>query len=339
TRGSVVRSPGLRVTLLEQHRELGGASTVWDAVADAFGELRALEGRIAELAIALGEAGESASQSLMDEYGRALERFEREGGYSVESRVDAAIAGMGFDPVEARTRPLSALSGGERGRVALARQLVTPSDLLLLDEPTNHLDLETTRWLERWLRQADRTVMLISHDRAFLAAVADHMLHVEAGTAVPYEGGYESFVRQRNERRLSQQRAYDRQSRSIAKEEEYIRRNIAGVNSRQAKGRRTRLARLPRLSPPPSEQDVMALRLESPDRGGDQVLVAQRLHVSIGGRPLLRNLTATIHRGERVVLVGPNGTGKSTLLRTVLGQHPPESGLVRLGSGITAAWY
>ncbi len=339
TRGSVVRSPGLRVTLLEQHRELGGASTVWDAVADAFGELRALEGRIAELAIALGEAGESASQSLMDEYGRALERFEREGGYSVESRVDAAIAGMGFDPVEARTRPLSALSGGERGRVALARQLVTPSDVLLLDEPTNHLDLETTRWLERWLRQADRTVMLISHDRAFLAAVADHMLHVEAGTAVPYEGGYESFVRQRNERRLSQQRAYDRQARDVAKEEEYIRRNIAGVNSRQAKGRRTRLARLPRLSPPPSEQDVMALRLEARDRGGDQVLVTQRLEVAIGGRTLLQDFTATIHRGEHVVLVGPNGSGKSTLLRTLLGDRPPESGIARLGSGIVPAYY
>lgn len=339
TRGSVSRTPRLRVALLEQHRDLGDASSVWEAVAGGFGELRTLERRIGELAEALGSAGADASESLMDEYGHALERFEREGGYSIEARVDAALEGMGFDAQEARTRPLTALSGGERGRVALARQLVTPSDVLLLDEPTNHLDLETTRWLERWLRQTDRTVLLISHDRAFLAAVADHMLHVEAGTAVAYTGGYESFVIQRTERRLSQQRSYEKQSRSIAKEEEYIRRNIAGVNSRQAKGRRTRLARLPRLSPPPSEQDVMALRLESPDRGGDQVLVAQRLHVSIGGRPLLRNLTATIHRGERVVLVGPNGTGKSTLLRTVLGQHPPESGLVRLGSGITAAWY
>src|SRR5690606_36379593 len=219
TRGSVSRTPRLRVALLEQHRDLGDASSVWEAVAGGFGELRTLERRIGELAEALGSAGADASESLMDEYGHALERFEREGGYSIEARVDAALEGMGFDAQEARTRPLTALSGGERGRVALARQLVTPSDVLLLDEPTNHLDLETTRWLERWLRQADRTVMLISHDRAFLAAVADHMLHVEAGTAVPYEGGYESFVRQRNERRLSQQRAYDRQARDVAKEE------------------------------------------------------------------------------------------------------------------------
>lgn len=339
TRGSVTRAPGLRVTLLEQHRELGNAATVWDAVAGAFDELRALERRIADLATALGEAGEQASPALMDEYGRALERFEREGGYTIESRVDAALAGLGFDPGEARTRPLAALSGGERGRVALARQLVTPGDVLLLDEPTNHLDLETTRWLERWLRQTDRTVLLISHDRAFLAAVADHMLHVEARTATPYDGGYEAFVRQRTERRLAQQRAYERQAREIAKEEEYIRRNIAGVNSRQARGRRTRLARLPRLSPPPSEQDAMALRLEARDRGGDQVLVAQRLEVRVGERVLLEDFTATIHRGERVVLVGPNGSGKSTLLRTLLGERPPASGIARLGSGIVPGYY
>src|SRR5690606_13826134 len=339
TRGGVARTPGLRVTLLEQHRELGGAATVWEAVAEAFGELRELEKRIGELAAALGTAGESASDSLMNEYGHALERFEREGGYSIESRVDAAIGGMGFDPGEARTRPWSALSGGERGRVALARQLVTPSDVLLLDEPTNHLDLETSRWLEKWLRQTDRTVMLVSHDRAFLAAVADHMLHVEAGTAVPYDCGYEAFVRQRNERRLAQQRSFAEQARDVAKEEDHIRRNIAGANSRQAKGRRTRLARLPRLSPPPSDQDVMALRLESRDRGGDQVLVTQRLNVAIGGRTLLEDFTATIHRGEHVVLVGPNGTGKSTLLRTLLGDRPPESGIARLGSGIQPAYY
>jgi len=137
--------------------------------------------------------------------------------------------------------------------LGLARQLVSAADVLLLDEPTNHLDLETTRWLEDYLRNSDKTVLLISHDRAFIANVADHILHLEGESAVAYTGGYESFVIQREERRLAQQRAFDKQRKVIASEEDYIRRNIAGQNSKQAKGRRKRLTRVPRLSGPTSE--------------------------------------------------------------------------------------
>src|SRR5581483_2789557 len=122
----------------------------------------------------------------------------------------------GFDPTEARERPLSALSGGERGRLGLARQLVAPADVLLLDEPTNHLDLETTRWLEQYLNETDETVIVISHDRAILAAVADHVLHVEGATAVPYAGDYEAFIAQRAERRLTLERAVSKQKKAIA---------------------------------------------------------------------------------------------------------------------------
>jgi ATP-binding cassette subfamily F protein 3 len=122
----------------------------------------------------------------------------------------------------------------------LARQLVLPGEVLLLDEPTNHLDLETTRWLEGWLRGTDRSIVLVSHDRAFLAAVVDHVLHFEGGSATPYAGGYEAFVAQREERRLAQQRQFDKQQKVVAAEEDYIRRNLAGQNTKQAKGRRKR---------------------------------------------------------------------------------------------------
>src|SRR5690606_11380552 len=216
-----------------------------------------------------------------------LERFEREGGYSYAARVDAILHGLGFEPATARTRHITELSGGERGRLALARQLAAPADVLLLDEPTNHLDLDTTRWLEEYLRALDATLLVVSHDRAFLDALVERVLHVDAGTVAAYTGGYRGFVEQHATRRLSQQRAYDVQQRTIAAEEDYIRRNIAGQNSRQAKGRRTRLARLPRLSPPPGEAGAMALRLEAGQRGGDQVLVAERLHIEIAGRTLV----------------------------------------------------
>ncbi len=337
--GSVSRLPGLRISLLDQHREFAGATTVWDAAAEPFAELRALERSLAEQAAALAD---DPSPRAMARYDRDLERFEREGGYTYSARVDAVLQGLGFDPADARTRPLDALSGGERGRVGLARQLVAPADVYLFDEPTNHLDLETTRWLEEYLRALDATVLVISHDRAFLEAIVDHVLHLEAGTATPYTGGYASFVRQRTERRLAQQRAFEQQQRMIAAEEEYIRRNIAGQNSRQARGRRTRLARLPRLSPPPSEEAVMALRLRADERGGDQVLVAEDVRLTAPGAPertLLDSFSTRLARGEVVGLVGPNGAGKSTLLRAIVGEHPVASGELRIGASIRVAYY
>jgi ATP-binding cassette, subfamily F, member 3 len=341
TRGTVVRSPGTRITLLEQHRDFGDATTVWQAVAGAFEHLLDLEQSLSEQSIRIGELAEAATPQVLDRYAHDLERFEREGGYEVTARVDAVLHGLGFDPADARSKRLDTLSGGERGRVGLARQLVAPADVLLLDEPTNHLDLETADWLESYLRGSSATVLLISHDRAFLANVVDHTLHLENGTTTTYVGGYESFVTQRVERRLTQQRAFDKQQRQVASEADYIRRNIAGQNSKQAKGRRKRLERLPRLSPPPDESGgaIMALRFDVAERGGDLVAVAEGARVAIGNRVLVDKLTAHVRRGERLGLIGPNGAGKSTLLRTLLGELDPAAGTVRLGNSIRVAYY
>jgi ATP-binding cassette, subfamily F, member 3 len=337
--GTVARSGALRFSLLEQHRTFAGASTVWEVAAGAFADLLALERSLAEQGTALAEAGDRCTPQMLARYDRDLERFQREDGYSVAARIDAVLHGLGFDPDMARTQALEGLSGGERGRLGLARQLVTPADVLLLDEPTNHLDLETSRWLEDYLRGVDATVLLVSHDRAFLQAVVDHVLHLESGSAAAYTGDYETFLRQRSERRLSQQRAYSKQARVIAAEEDYIRRNIAGQNSAQAKGRRRRLERVSRLSPPPGEEGAMALRLSADERGGDQVLAADAVGVAIGDRVLLKDFSATIRRGETVGLVGPNGAGKSTLLRAIVGERPVEGGEVRIPDSVRIAYY
>ena len=339
TRGSIARVSGLRIAHLEQHRDFGDAATVWEAAAGGFAELLKLEASLAKQVTRLAELGERATQQQLAQYDRDLERFSREGGYTYAPRVDAVLHGLGFDPDDARTRSLERLSGGERGRVGLARQLVAPADVLLLDEPTNHLDLDTTEWLERYLKTFGQTVMLISHDRAFLDSVVDHVLHFEAGTATAYTGTFTEFVRQREERRLSQQRSFDQQRRFIEKEQDYIRRNIAGQNTAQAKGRRTRLARLPRLSPPPDAEAVMALRLESGQRGGDQVLVAERATLRTAERTLIGTFDARVMRGDVVGFVGPNGAGKSTLLRAIVGEHAPARGTLRLGASIAVAHY
>ena len=340
TEGVVTRQPDLRWALLEQHRDFGGAKTVWEAGAGEFADLLALEHSLAEQGNELALAGEGASPQLLARYDRDLERFEREGGYTFAPRVDAVLQGLGFDAEKARTQPLAQLSGGERGRLGLARQLVSAADVLLLDEPTNHLDLETTRWLEDYLGNTDKTILLISHDRTFLANVVDHVLHLEGGSAVAYTGSYESFVAQREERRLSQQRAADKQRKVIAEEEDYIRRNIAGQNSKQAKGRRKRLSRLPRFSGPTAEEgSSMGLRIDMSERGGDQVVVAKEVTIEVEGRTLIKNFTTTVQRGEVVGFVGPNGSGKSTFLRALTGEREISSGELRIGGSVRPSYY
>ena len=337
--GGVSRAAGLRVTVLDQHRDFAGSHTVWDAACSGFADLLRLEQSLQEQGEAIAALGERLTQEHLNRYDHDLERFRREGGYEMEARVSAVLHGLGFDPEAARHQPLANLSGGERGRLGLACQLVTSADLLLLDEPTNHLDLETTAWLVDHLRGLDAAALIISHDRAFLDAVADHILHIEAGTTQTYAGGYSSFVVQREERRLAASRAHQKQARVIAKEEDYIARNIAGQNTKQAKGRRTRLARMPRLSRPPGDESAMAVRFKSGGRGGDQVLVIEGLSVKVGDRLLLERFSSVIRRGDVVALVGPNGTGKTTLVATMLGDRAPAAGSARLGDTIQYTVY
>jgi ATP-binding cassette, subfamily F, member 3 len=182
-------------------------------------------------------------------------------------------------------------------------------------------------------------VLLISHDRAFLATVVDHVLHFEGDSATPYSGSYESFVEQRRLNRLTQQRQFEQQQKKIASEQDYIARNLAGQNSKQAKGRRKRLDRMPRLGAPIGDEGIMAVRFEGAQRGGDRVVAAEHAVVKVGDRVLIQDFTATLMRGDTLGLIGPNGSGKSTLIRTLLGEHPIAGGELRIGGGITPAYY
>jgi ATP-binding cassette subfamily F protein 3 len=339
TVGSVARKPGLRHALLDQHRAFAGAATVWEAGAAAWGEVIALEKRIAEQAMELGELGDRVTPEFLEQFGETQERFADLGGYIYHARVDAVLQGLGFDAEESKTRPVSSLSGGERGRVGLAAQLIAPADLLLLDEPTNHLDLDTTTWLQEWLGDASETVIVVSHDRAFLDAIATHILHLEARTSEWYKGNYSQFVPQRAERRLTRERELERQRAYVKKEEEYIRRNLAGVNSFQAKGKRKRLERLPRLAPPPGDPAAMSLQFEPAERGGDQVIAIKDLRVEVPGRVLVEDFTAVLRRNDFVALVGPNGAGKTSFISAIVGDRAPAGGEVRIGGSITPAWF
>jgi ATP-binding cassette subfamily F protein 3 len=337
--GAVARKPGMRHALLDQHRAFEGATTVWQAGAAAWREVIALEQSIADQAMQLGELGDKVTDEMLEKFGRDQERFADMGGYEYHARVDAVLQGLGFDAEESKTRLVATLSGGERGRVGLAAQLIAPADLLMLDEPTNHLDLDTINWLQEWLKDAGETVLVVSHDRAFLDAICTHILHIEAKSSEWYKGNYSQFVPQRAERRLTRERELEKQRAYVKKEEEYIRRNIAGVNSFQAKGKRKRLERLPRLAPPPGDPAAMSLEFTVNDRGGDQVIDVKDLRVEVPGRVLVEEFTAVLRRNDFVALVGPNGAGKSSFISTIMGDREPVGGQSRIGSSITPAYF
>ncbi len=339
TRGTIARQAGLRIAMLDQYRDFGDAITVWDGAAQAYRNLMDLEHQIERQGEHLATIGEGVTEDDLTRYGELQERFAHEGGYGFHARVDKVLQGLGFDAEEAKTRDLAGLSGGERGRLGLAAQLAAPADLVLLDEPTNHLDLETIQWLKQYLGEFGETVMVISHDRAFLDDTVDHVLHLSARTAIAYRGGYSAFVTQREERQLALDRAIAKQGKLIAKQEDYIRRNMAGRMSAQAAGRKAILNRLPRLSAPPGETEAMSLKLEISGRGGDQALVADKLGITVGDRVLLRGFSSVARRGDVIALVGPNGVGKTTLLATLLGYRAPASGEARLGAGVSAEWF
>jgi ATP-binding cassette subfamily F protein 3 len=292
-----------------------------------------MERRLAALAPRL-TGGEPA---LIGEHHQLQEELERLDGYRARPRAEATLDGLGI-PKAMHLRPLETLSGGERTRVALARALLSLAPLLLLDEPTNHLDLVGVEFLAQELARRSGALLLVTHDRELVDRVGGEILELHGGRIERFPGGYARYRRERERRREQGRRAYELQQGEIARQEEFIRRNIAGQNTRQAQARQKLLDRIARLEPP--EPDLPPLRVRWPETGrsGERVLEAEGLAVGWAG-PLLRGVTLSLRRGERVAVVGRNGAGKTTLLHTLAGRLPALSGSLRFGTGVVPGWY
>ena len=259
--------------------------------------------------------------------------FELRGGYTYETRIRQTLAGLGFDAVDYH-RPLNQISGGQQTRAFLARLLLTDPDLLLLDEPTNHLDIAAIEWLESYFREWSGAVLIVSHDRYFLDQVAEEIWEMTPGLEV-YRGNYSAYLHQREERYRRRLEEYEAQQAFIEKEEEYIRRNMAGQNTRQAQGRRKRLERLLETAviTPPVESRHLRFRLTPALRSGDLVLRTYGLGVGYQdeGRVLFPVPDLVLRRGECAAIIGPNGAGKTTFLKTILEHHSAPAGAHRAG--------
>jgi ATP-binding cassette subfamily F protein 3 len=338
--GSVVIRKETSVGYYRQSHELPQGGDVMSAFLSGFGEILALraELRAAEEGAASGE--EAALARLV----RATDRYHLAHGDDVERRITTLSQRLGFRDGDL-ARPVESLSGGERGRLLLGVILAREPTLLLLDEPTNHLDLDTIGWLESYLSSYKGAVLVVSHDRAFLDAVTNQTLELGQRSFRSYPLSYSAYAVAREVDLARERTLVERQADQIAKTEEYIRRNIAGQNAKQAQGRKKILERQERLDRPEdvwNTAEKVAFRFASAPRTGDIVLEATGLNAQRGGRALFGGVDLLVRRGERLGIVGPNGSGKSTLLKLLAGQADErfgDGGLIKRGTNLAAGYF
>jgi ATP-binding cassette subfamily F protein 3 len=339
-RGTRSVSPRVRVAMLDQKIEPDGEETAFEHAREAFRELLELmereEAVRAEL-LKRGDAPEEELTALAHELGHIHDHFARMGGHSIDNRVEEILEGLGVGrPLWAQ--PLRTLSGGEKGRVAIARLILSGPDLLLLDEPTNHLDMTATEWLETFLARSSEPFVLVSHDRTLLDRVCTSVAEIEHGGLEQHAGNYTQFARKKHARMEQEAKRYALDLKERERQEDFIRRNIAGQKTKQAQSRRKRLEREGPIERPRGETDEVATfdRLRA-SRSGSHVIATRGVTMGYGSRLLFQGLSLDLMRGDRLGIVGGNGTGKTTLLRVLNGELTPLEGTVEWGAGVKQA--
>lgn len=344
--GAVNLQRGCRVGYLTQDPVLDPEETLREAAEGAFERLHSLHKQLDHVYEEMARAKPEELDGLMKEQMRLEAEMEAAGGYAIEHKIEAVLHGVGFTDAQFGIKTKN-LSGGQKGRLSLARLLLENPDVILLDEPTNHLDIEGRIWLEDFLNDEFKgAVVMISHDRYLLDNVVTRIIEVEQCRLIDYPGNYEAFREIRAQRRLTMHRAYEAQQSKFKKEEEYIRRFKAGQRARQAKGRESRLDREKEQNRLERPMEMANLRLSLPkaERSSDVVFSARGMskqYINEEGQPkvLFHELDLVVNRGERWGIIGPNGAGKTTLVRCILGDLSPDAGVVRLGSNIKVGYY
>ncbi len=340
--GTVSLMKGAQVGLLTQQADIDSDLNVWDELARVFEPLQRMEERLREMEHEMAEkhADPEAMARLSEDYARLTERFERKGGYEWPSRIQGTLVGLGFSK-ERQEMPARLLSGGEKTRLCLARILLSQPDLLLLDEPTNHLDLSATQWLEDTLRKYRGTVLVISHDRYFLNSVCDCMAELSMTRLTQYEGNYDAFSVKRRMNLERQLKEYQMQQKEIARQKAIIERYRMYNREKSikaAESREKQLEKMERIERPVDEQRIRFC-FEARRRTGEDVLMAKDLSKGFGGRRLFQHFDLHLRAGDRVAIIGPNGIGKTTLLRILVGELPPDTGTVLYGSNVDVGYY
>ncbi len=322
---------------LEQQPDFEPYRTLHDEARTALADLLSLQQEAVDVAAAMAEVSDPAEHKrLADRYDHLQHELQRQDAYNVDHRIERVLDGLRFRR-EAFNQPAASLSGGEQNRLMLAKLLLAEPNVMILDEPSNHLDIEATEWLEQFLLEISAAMIVVSHDRYFLDRVTNRTLELFHGTVDSYTGNFSAYWQQKAERVLVERRTYERQQIEIDKAKEFIRRNAYGQKHAQAEDRRKKLERLEVVAPP-REIASPPMRFPTASRSGDIVLRVESLAKSYERR-LFHGVAFDITRGERWALLGPNGCGKTTLLKCLLGHVEPDQGQISLGQGVMLGYF
>ena len=329
--GSIWREPGLRVARLAQDVPAEGDRTVFDEIAGGLGELGALVSRYHDAAVRVSSGGSAD----MDRLGALQHELEERDGWRLEQKVETVISRLSL-PADRRVRDLS---GGWRRRVLLGRALVSEPHLLLLDEPTNHLDIAAIRWLEDYLKQAPSALLFVTHDRAFLSALATRIVEIDRGRIVSWPGRYESYLEKKAAALEQEERDLERLDKKLQKEEAWLRRGVKARRTRDEGRVRDLMALREQRAAHRDAPGTVRLAIDDSEASGRLVFHAEHVGKSLGGVLVIRDYSQRIFRGDRVGLIGPNGAGKTTLLRLLVGELEPDEGRIRRGARIQVAYF
>ena len=339
--GVVTWAKGASIGYLAQHQDLEGAETIYDALLEVKKPVIQMEARIRSLELEMKSASGDELETKLSEYSRLNHEFEMADGYSYQSEITGVLKGLGFTEDEF-SKPITALSGGQKTRVSLGKLLLTKPDILLLDEPTNHLDMESIAWLETYLRNYSGAVIIVAHDRYFLDRVVTKIIELDMGHCTVFSGNYSAYSNKKAMLRDAAIRAYLNQQQEIRHQEAVIAK-LKSFNReksiKRAESREKMLDKIDRLEKPVQTNDSMDIRLEPDVVSGNDVLTVTGLSKSFDTQTLFTNVDFEIKRGERVAVIGNNGTGKTTLLKIINGIIPADSGQIRLGSKVHIGYY
>lgn len=339
--GQITLSRGATLGYLAQHQDINGDRTIYEEVLDAKQDILDMEREMRRLESRMKTASGSELEGLMDTYTRLTHSFELSNGYACQSEVTGVLKGLGFSEEDFQ-KELSTLSGGQKTRVALGRLLLTRPDVLLLDEPTNHLDMASITWLETYLMNYPGAVLIVSHDRYFLDRIVTRVIEIESGKSMTFPGNYTVYSEKKAVVRRAEYNAWMNQQQEIRHQEAVIEK-LKFFNReksiRRAESREKMLDKIELLEKPSAPAADMHIHLTPRITSGNDVLTVTELSKSYPGQPLFRNQSFEIHRGERVAIIGNNGTGKTTILKIINGLVKPDGGNVALGAKVHIGYY
>ena len=339
--GEVTIAKTTTIGYLSQHQDLSGNRTIYEEVLSAKEHLVEIEARLREIEEEMKHLSGAELDAKYKEYERLNHTFEQENGYALRSEVTGIIKGLGFSEEEFN-KPVSVLSGGQKTRVALGKLLLSSPELIILDEPTNHLDMASIAWLENYLALYKGSVLIVSHDRYFLNRIVNRVVEIEFGRSMMYEGNYDAFYEKKAQAREAQRRQYLNQQAYIKHQEEVIAK-LRSFNReksiKRAESRVKMLEKIERVEKPQDEEQGMRIHLVPCVESGKDVLSVTGLTKSFPGNPLFHDISFLIKKGERVALLGENGTGKTTMLKIIRGLMPADSGTIREGAKVYIGYY